>query len=300
MTKPLDNNAFPVLSEQEHEAIDTLWGAGEGSSLSLAERYTGICHAMMQRLVLGDTGDARAHQRAYLDQIAYAVIARAIEDHHLQGSIAGELVEGIYYQGGGKASLESFGRLCFCPAFLSEHPQPTARHASSCDQLWSAYCQAVNAVLVREVQGEPLEAEHLCILDATSFRIEDECPTFKGDPDLQRVVAEFLSLDEKDVRRVWVPINWQPVLPDSPVSFGTITAALKELGVVLSQRNISLFVQRSVLVVDDTATAASTAVLVLNLRRWMGDSPIVLGVRLKRGTWHIVEPTPTVTLREES
>lgn len=294
----LNDSAFTLLLESEHDAIGTLWRAGEGSGMSLVERYGSIRDTIMQCIALRLATIVDSIPQVYQDQIAHAVIARAIDYNHLQGSITGELVKGVYYKGGGRVYLESFGRLCFCSAFHFKHPQPTNGHATVCDQLWEAYCQAVDAVLVRESAGVPLDAEHLCILDATVIRIEGECPPFEGDRDLQRIVAEFLSLDETEVRRVWVPISCQSVLPDSPVSFSTIAAALKEVVVVLSQRDISLFVQKVVLVVDDSAAAASTAVLALNLRGWMGEGPIVLGVRLKHGRWQVVEPTPFVSARE--
>lgn len=294
--------AFLVLSESEHETIGKLWRASEGNGTPLVERYADI-HSMMmgrivERLATTYTHDPQAALQACQDQVAHAVLARAIEDNHLQGSIPGELVKCIYYKGGGREYLESFGRLCFCSAFRCKHPWPTLGHATDCDRLWEAYAHAADALLAREIEVPPLDATRLCILDATAIRVPGNCP---GDApiDLQKTVATYLSLDETAVQRVWVPICWQPLLQSMPVSSSVIATVLEELRGDLRQRQLSLFAKATVLVVDDTAAATSMTALALGLRRWMGTAPIVLGVRLKEQRWQVVDPSPRVVAREE-
>lgn len=297
MTK--NHETFLVLTEPEHDTIGELWRASEGTGRPLVKRYASIRSTMLLRIAERRGCATDAVPQTLEDQIAHIVLARAIEYNHLQGSITGELMKGIYYKGGGRGYLESFGRLCFCSAFHFKHPQPTNGHATDCDQLWEAYCRAADALLVREIEGVLLDGEHLCILDTTvCWSEQEECPPFEGDRALQRVVAEYLSLNEQDVQRVWLPVSRQSIVPWKPASTSTIAAALEKLQATLRQRGTSLFAKTAVLVVDDRTLATSMTVLTLGLRRLMGTVPIVLGVRFKDNRWQVVEPTPRVGKHE--
>jgi len=297
------HDSFDVLTEGEHDAIARLWREGNGSGLAFVARYCCIRRAMRPRVGerLGCTEDALP--RALDDQIAHMVLARAIGDNELQGSIPGELVAAIYYKGGGSVYLESYGRLCFCAAYQTKQPRPSARHASVCDELWKAYCQAVDALLCRAVETPRPGADRLCILDTTLIRIEGYytlSPDRALDPALQRVVAAYLALDEQEVRRVWMPVSWQHFVPGLPVAATTITAALEDLQGALRQRGVSLFGTTVVFVVEDTTAAASMVSLALGLRALMGARPLILGVRWKEGAWQVVEPLPVIGPRERS
>ncbi len=118
------HEAFVVLTEDEHDTIAELWRQKHGSGLPLAGRYDSIRAAVHPRIAarVEDT-----QLRALEEQVAHAVLAQAIRDNDLQGSIPGALVAAIYYHGGGVVYLESYGRLCFCSAYHTKRPRPSVQ-----------------------------------------------------------------------------------------------------------------------------------------------------------------------------
>ena len=288
------HESFVVLAEGEHDTIARLWVESKGSGQPLVARYFSIRQAMRPRVAerLGCTQDSIPP--VIDDQVAHAVLAHAIGDNELQGSIPGELLAATYYHGGGSVYLESYGRLCFCAAYWAKQPRPSSRHASSCDGLWQAYRQAADALLGRVAEFPRQGRDCLCILDTTLIRYYKESPDLAVDPALQQVVASSLALDEQEVRRVWMPVSWQHFMSGLPVAATTIAAAQEDLQGALRKLGVSLFGTTVVMVVEDTTAAASMVSLALGLRAMMGAPPLILGVSFQAGGWQVVGPLPVL------
>jgi hypothetical protein len=290
MTTPTQQPPFHTLTEDEHFAIRDLWRTEQRDGKTLVQHYAAV-HAAVLPVLASRLGlHANEVPPAYHDQIAHAVIGCAVTQNELRGSVLGELVAAIYLEGGGHITLEDYGRFCFCPVKERKHRSPTERHASGCDLLWQAYCNAVNALLARE-EGMPApSAVDLCVLDTTVTRQGERCPA-SPDHALRRTVAGHFALDEEAVQRAWEAVDITGAGDDADVGERLMAALLEELNDRLSRSGMSLFLKTVVLLVDDTAPASAIADFALLLRRWTGAMPLVVGARWEatRG-WRVVSP----------
>lgn len=279
---------FPTLTEHEYDLIRDLWWERRENQSTLLQRHREISLAMLPAIAERLSCAVETIPALYHDQLAHAVVAAAIKDHFLSGSLTGELVMWTYFEGGGSVYLEAYGRLCFCSAFRVRHPHPEEGvHASGCEELWNAYANAVRGLLALPITPAPDAAANLCILDTTPG-MEDQEREAHPDRSLQRLVARHLGLDEATTRRVWEMLT----LPlHDEATAGRITTALQALQTHMCQFHSSLFTRTVVVVVDDAMPASALALFTVELRKWMGVPPLVVGVRWQAGTgWSAVTP----------
>ena len=125
---------FPTLTEREYDQVRDVWRTMREKPMILLQRYREISLALLPGLAERLCCAVEAVPALYQDLLAHAVVAAAIEDHFLSGSLTGELIMGTYFEGGGSVYLAAYGRLCFCSAFTAPASGPSSS-TSVCSQI---------------------------------------------------------------------------------------------------------------------------------------------------------------------